>query len=254
MQLRNPPSESSSSLSEETSLASPKNLFSRPVPKAISSHRKSDVPTDSPLSSAVETSGNGRVGRSKKSSSHLIDFELLAEQETFTAKVQDFQEVVKTSIKEKYSQNHKVITFEPDEIVTFCILKEDRTATDNNRAVVMIKSIPHEGRHKLLARFDILNRVYPTGELNVIPSIDQDGYRKDFLGAPTKLVTLHTVAAKFGTSNKVAVSGNCKKFCTPQPKRKCRKNKVKCSQYYHNPRRDYENTGSLKTGIDVTIV
>ncbi len=44
-------------------------------------------------------------------------------------------------------QNHKVINFEPDDIVTLCISKEDRAATDNHRVVVMIKSISHEGHH-----------------------------------------------------------------------------------------------------------
>ena len=60
------------------------------VSEAVSSHRKSAVPTDSPSSSEGETSGNERVGASKKSSSHVIDLELLAEQESLTAKVQDF--------------------------------------------------------------------------------------------------------------------------------------------------------------------
>ena len=254
MQLRNLPSESSSSLSEETLLASPMDLFSTPVCEAISSHKKSAVPTDPLLSSTGETSGNERVGGSKKRSSHVIDSELSAENKTLIAKVQDFQQEVKTNMKQNHSQNHNVITFEPDDIVTFCIPKKDRAATDDQRVVVMIKSIPYEGRHKIRARFCMLDQVYPTSEPNIIPSVDQDGYRKDFLEAPTKLVTLHAFAAKFGTSNKVAVSGNCKKFCTPQSKRKCRKNKVECSQYYHNPRHDYENTGSLKTGTDVTNV
>lgn len=171
VRLRNSPfSESSPSSSEETSSASQKNPFSRPVPEAVSSHGKSAVPTDSPLSSAGETSGNERVGPSKKSSSHVIDPELLAEQESLTAKVQDFQEGVRTRMKQKYARNQKLITFEPDDIVTLRIPKEDRAATDNHRVVVMVKSIPHEGRHQLQTKFGILDRLYPTGELNVIPN------------------------------------------------------------------------------------
>ena len=132
-------------------------------------------------------------------------------------------------MKEKYEWNPKVITFVPDEIVTICILKEDWAATDNHRVVVMIKSLPHGGPHQIQTKFGILDRLYSTGELNVIPSVNQDGYRKDFLGALTKLITLHTVAAKIDTSNKVAVSCNCKKSCTFQSKCKCQKNKVECS-------------------------
>ncbi len=255
MQPRNPSSsESSLSSSEETLLASQKNPFSKPVPEAVSSYRKSAVPTDSPLSSAGETSGNERVGGSKKSSSHVIDPELLAEQKSLTAKVQDFQEGVRTRIKQKYLRNHKVITFEPDDIITLRIPKKNRTATDNHRVVVMIKKIPHEGHHLIQTKFGILDRLYPTGELNVIPSVDQYDYRKDFLGAPTKLITLHAVAAKIDTSNKVVVSCNRKKLFTPQSRCKCRKNKVECLQYFHNSRRDCGNAKSLKTGTDVTIV
>lgn len=149
-QPRNPSSsELSSSSSEETLIASQKNPFSRPVPEAVLSHKKSAVPTDSPLSSAGETSGDERDDTSKKSTSHVIDPELLAEQEPLTAKVQDFQEGVRTRMKQKYARNHKVIIFELDDIVTLPIPKEDRAATDNRRVVVIIKSIPHEGRHQI---------------------------------------------------------------------------------------------------------
>lgn len=97
MQLQNSPSsESSPSLSEETSSASQKNFFSGPIPEAVSSHEKSAVPTDSPLSPAGETSKNERAGPSKESSSHVIDPELLVEHEFLTAKGQDFQEGVRT--------------------------------------------------------------------------------------------------------------------------------------------------------------
>lgn len=122
---KSPSSESTLSLSEETSSASQKNLFSRPIPEAVSSHGKPAVPTDSPLSSAGETSKNERVGPSKKSSSHVIDPELLAEHEFLTAKGQDFQEGVRTRMKQKYARNHKVVTFGPDDIVTLRIPKED---------------------------------------------------------------------------------------------------------------------------------
>lgn len=151
-------------------------------------------------------------------------------------------------------QNHKVITFKSDDIVTFCILKKDQAVIDNHMIVVMVKSILHKRRHQIQTKFDISNWLYPTKKLNVIPSVNQDSYRKDFLGAPTKLITLHAIAAKIGTSNKIAVSCNCKKSCTPQSKCKCRKNKVECLQYCHNSRRDCRNAESFKANTDVTIV
>ena len=196
-----------------TPLALSKNQTSlphRPFPLSI---RKSHLqPSNLPLSSEGETSGNEWVGGSKKSSSYVIHPELLAQHKSLTAKVQDFQEGVRTLIKQKYAQNHKVITFEPYDIVTLCIPKKDRAATDNYRVVVLIKGIPHEGRHQIKTKFAILDRLYPTGELNVIPSVDQDVYRKDFLEAPTKFITLDASAARLSPSNKVAVSCYCKKL------------------------------------------
>ena len=118
----------------------------------------------------------------------------------------------------------------------------------------MIKSIPHEGRHQIQTKFGILDQLYLAGELNVMSSVDQGGYKKDFLGASIKLITLHSVAAKNSTSSKVAVSCNCKKSDTPQSRCICRKNKVEYSKYSHDFRRDCGNAGSLKTGTDVMIV
>lgn len=56
-------------------------------------------------------------------------------------------------MKQKYARNHKVITFEPDDIVTLRVPKEDRAAADNHKVVVMVKSIPHEGRHQIQPKF-----------------------------------------------------------------------------------------------------
>lgn len=143
---------------------------------------------------------------------HLIlSIQLVADQKALIAQVQDFQEGVRTRMKQKYSRNHKVVIFQPEDIVTLRIPKEDRAATDNHRVVVMIKSIPHEGRHEIQTRFGVLDRFYPTGELNIIPSVDQESYRSSFIGVPTKPISLHAVAAKIGTSNKVAVHCSCKK-------------------------------------------
>ena len=118
----------------------------------------------------------------------------------------------------------------------------------------MINSIPYERRHQMQTKFGILDGLYPIGESNVIPFVDQDGYRKYFLGAPTKFITLNAVEGKVDTSNKVAVSCNCKKSYTPQSRYKCRKNKVECLQYCHNSRCNCGNAGFFKTGTDVTIV
>lgn len=127
-------------------------------------------------------------------------------------------------MKNKYARNHKVVVFQENDIVTLQISKEDRAATDNHRVVVMIKSIPYEGRHQIQTRFGILDRLYPTGELNAITLVDQKYYKADLLAAPSKSVSSHAVAGKITTSNKVAVSCNCKKSCATQSRCKCQKN------------------------------
>ncbi len=157
-------------------------------------------------------------------------------------------------MKQKYSQNHKAVIFQTEDIVTFRIPKEDRAATDNHRVGVMIKSIPNKRRHKIQTRFGVLDCLYPTGELNVIPSIDQESYRSSFVGVPTKLISLYEVSAKIRTSNKVAVHCSCKKMCTPQFRCKCRKSRVQCSQYYHNSHRDYGNAGLSQKGTEAEVL
>lgn len=97
-------------------------------------------------------------------------------------------------MKNKYAWNYKVVVFHENDIVTLRVPKED------HRVVVMIKSIPHEGRHQIQARFGIWDRLYPTGELNAVPLVDQKYYKADRLAAPSKKISLHAVAAKIATS------------------------------------------------------
>ena len=80
----------------------------------------------------------------------------------------------------------------------------------------MVKDIPHDGRHLLQTQFGVLDRLYPTRELNVVPEVVQTALRFEFKNAPSKAITLHPVASKDRTSNKVAVSYTCKKTCSPR--------------------------------------
>lgn len=79
-------------------------------------------------------------------------------------------------MKKKYSRNHKIVTFEIDQVVMLCITKEDHATADNYRLLCMIKEILHEGWHKLQTKFGILDQLYPTSELNIVPSADQEAY------------------------------------------------------------------------------
>ena len=87
----------------------------------------------------------------------------------------------------------------------------------------MINSILNERRYEIQTRFSVLDHLYHTGELTVIPFFNQESYRSSFVEIPTKLISLHLVAAKIGTSNKVAVHCSYKKICTLQSRCKSRK-------------------------------
>ncbi len=119
-------------------------------------------------------------------------------------------------MKQKFSRNHKVVIFQPQDILTLTIPKKDRAATDNHTVGVMIKTNLHEGRNEMQTRFGILDGYYLTGELNFTPSVDKESYRSSFVEVHIKPIFLHTVAAKIWTSNKVAVYSSCKKVYTPQ--------------------------------------
>ena len=212
-----------------------------------------ELDSDSSLSSLGNDDRKKSTASGIQPSSSLINPELLAESTAFTTRVQEFQEGVRTRMKNKYAQNHKVVVFQENDIVTLRIPKEDRAATDNHRVVVMIQSIPHKGRHQIQTRFGILDRLYPTGELNAVPLVDQKHYKADLLAAPFKSISLHAVVGKIATSNKVAVSCNCKKSCTTQSRCKCQKNNVKCSQYCHNACQDCGNIGPIHEGTEVIV-
>ena len=79
-----------------------------------------------------------------------------------TNQVQEFQEGVRTRIQKKYSRHYNIITFQPGEIVTLCIPKEDRASTDNYWLICMVKDISHDWPHLLQTQFGILDQLYPT--------------------------------------------------------------------------------------------
>lgn len=54
------------------------------------------------------------------------------------------------------------MVFQENDIITLQIPKKDYATTDNHRVVVMIKSIPHEGRYQVQIRFGNLDCLYPT--------------------------------------------------------------------------------------------
>ncbi len=141
---------------------------------------------------------------------NLIDPQILKDQMTLTTQVREFDKGVRTRMQKKYPQNHNVVTFQPGEIVTLHIPNENRASTDNHKLICMVKDILHDGRHLLQTQFGVLDRLYPTWELNIVPEIGQTALRSEFENWVSKAITLHTVVAKVRTCNKLAVCCTCK--------------------------------------------
>ena len=120
--------------------------------------------------------------------------------------------------------------------------------------VLMIKNNLYKRCHEIQTRFGVLDCLYPPGELNVIPPVDQESYKSSFVGVLTKPIILPPIATKIKTSNKVAIYCSCKKMCTPQSQCKCRKSKIQCSRYRHNSRCDCKNTGPLQEGTEAVVL
>ncbi len=75
----------------------------------------------------------------------------------------------------------------------------------------MVKNIFYDWQYFLYTRFGVLDRHYPTGELNVILKVDQIAFCLGFKNTPNKTITLHVMAVKSRKSNQIAVFCNCKK-------------------------------------------
>lgn len=71
----------------------------------------------------------------------------------------------------RYNKRFSAIIFENNSIVALRIPKEDRGTLDLPRLYARVVDQPHEGRYQLQTQYGILDRLYPTGELNRVSSI-----------------------------------------------------------------------------------
>lgn len=97
--------------------------------------------SDSFLSLSRNDSSKKSTASNTQPSSNLINLELLAETIALITQVQEFQERMWIWIKNKYTQNYKVVIFWENDIITLQILKENCVAMDNYQVIVMIKNI-----------------------------------------------------------------------------------------------------------------
>ena len=86
-------------------------------------------------------------------------------------------------------------------------------------------------RYKLRAKYGIITHLYPTGQLNSVPTELQEELKKEILAGSKEEHPLRTIAIFASTADRVGISCNCKKKCTKTCR--CQKNGVACSIYCH---------------------
>ena len=77
----------------------------------------------------------------------------------------------RSKMAQRYNKRFVIENFENDTIVALYIPKEDRATLDLPRLYARIVAQPHPGRYQLQTQHGILNRLYPTGELNRVSSL-----------------------------------------------------------------------------------
>ena len=188
------------------------------------------------------------------------DQELSSESAINTRQIRHHQEGCRKQIAKKYNKRHTITTFQENDIVTLAIPKEDRANTDLSRLMAKIVKIPHPDRHQLVTKFGILDRHYPTGQLNRVPSANAaewkpqfDAYEQQY--AKAKPITLHEAARHHGMADRITISCKCRNGC--KGRCTCFKNGKKCTQYCHTcdeERQICGNSGTVLEGTEAAII
>ena len=74
----------------------------------------------------------------------------------------------RTKMANQYNKRFQIQSFEDNTIVSLRIPKEDQATLDYPRLYARILGQPHPGRYQLQTQYGILDRYYPTGELNLV--------------------------------------------------------------------------------------
>ena len=108
----------------------------------------------------------------------------------------------------------------------------DRASTDDKRVFGQVIRIDSGPSNKIQTKYGILDRKFPTSELMPLPSTIDLGISTP---APDRKITLHAVAARESTTDKVPVFCKCKdkrSWCSTQ-RCACVKADVKCGVACH---------------------
>lgn len=101
----------------------------------------------------------------------------------------------------RYTKRFVIETFAPDTIVTVRVPKEDRGTLDHARLYARVINQPHRGRYKLQTEHGILDRLYPTRELNRVDNPTLAGMSPTGISilSSINLIISATSSSKFGS-------------------------------------------------------
>ena len=150
----------------------------------------------------------------------------------------------------QYDKQRQVRRFALFDQVSVAVPALDRASTDNKRIFERVIELnPEYNSYQILTKYEVLDRNYPTSELNPLPS-QFDLEISD--PPPTAEVTLHYYAAQESTSEKIPVHCNCrdqKTWCSTR-RYACVKAETKCSIACHGGTNqdstpDYSNISTM---------
>lgn len=156
------------------------------------------------------------------------------EEDVVLKRVRVATEKARQNMSARYSKNHNIEVFIPGDIITFTLPKGTRTAIDLRRCFGRILEVPHAHRHSVQTVHGIVDRLFPTKELNRVPKITADGMQ---IQGPNSKLALSKVAELESQSERVIISCNCKGACNNKRCR-CFKHEQRCSVHCHTEERD----------------
>lgn len=140
--------------------------------------------------------------------------------------------------------------FDEGEVVALKIPRELRTSTDNIRLFCVIVHRPHKNSYELRCRHGILDRNFPTKNLERVPDTVAKGLDIPFL---RKKISLAMAAEAESTSDRVRVSCQCTGQCSTRRCR-CYKEDLRCSVHCHMDEQHVcENLSTLLERTEISL-
>ena len=132
----------------------------------------------------------------------------------------------------RYEQQHKIDTFAIGDLVSLRIPSIDRASTDHRRISCQVMYKPHPDQHQVYCEFGLLDRFYPSRELERLPSTIRPAYLESipFSWQSQKPKSLHEVARL--ASARSIVGYKCKGLCADR-RCQCKREGRSCTTYYH---------------------